>query len=273
MVKTERELRDDICQIGRLVFQKGWVAANDGNITIRLDAERILATPTGVCKGLMQPDDLIIVDMKGNKISGRAERTSEIAMHLTVYDLRPDIKSVVHAHPPVATGFATAGKPLNLALLPEVVIGLGCVPLAAYGLPGTPALTEPMLPLIPKYDAIMMANHGAVCYGPDVFKAYFKMETLEHFARIQLVAELLGGPKVLPRVEVDALLDSRTRYGVKAASAGEPGCPVAMEDVGTGKAAACGLPQKPRTNEEHFYVSRSELIGMVEEVLRARGLA
>src|ERR1017187_856285 len=122
MVKTEREYRDDICQIGRLVFQKGWVAANDGNITIRLDAERILATPTGVCKGLMQPDDLILVDMKGNKISGRLQGTSEIAMHTTVYGLRPDIKAVVHAHPPVATGFATAGRQLNLALLPEVII-------------------------------------------------------------------------------------------------------------------------------------------------------
>ena len=199
MVKTEREYREDICQVGRLVFQKGWVAANDGNITIRLDAERILATPTGVCKGLMHVDDLIIVDMKGNKISGRAERTSEIAMHTTIYGLRPDIKAVVHAHPPVATGFATAGRQLNLGLLPEVIIGLGCVPLAAYGLPGTDALTEPMLPLIPKFDALMMANHGAVCYGEDVFKAYFKMETMEHFARIQLVAELLGGPKVLPR--------------------------------------------------------------------------
>src|ERR1017187_263111 len=135
MVKTEREYRDDICQIGRLVFQKGWIAANDGNITIRLDAERILATPTGVCKGLMQPDDLIVVDMKGNKISGRLQGTSEIAMHTTVYGLRPDIKAVVHAHPPVATGFATAGRQLNLALLPEAIIGLGCVPLAGYGPP------------------------------------------------------------------------------------------------------------------------------------------
>jgi L-fuculose-phosphate aldolase len=267
MVKTEREYREDICQVGRLVFQKGWVAANDGNITIRLDADRILATPTGVCKGMMGCDDLIIVDMKGNKISGRAERTSEIAMHTTVYEMRPDIKAVVHAHPPVSTGYATAGRTLNLALLPEVVIGLGCVPLAAYGLPGTPALTEPMLPLIPKYDALMMANHGAVCYGEDVFKAYFKMETLEHFARIQLVAELLGGPKVLPRTEVDKLLDSRTRYGVKARSAGEPNCPVALEDM-TGAAAA-----PARSDEEHFYVSRTELIQMVEEALRARGVA
>lgn len=262
MVKTERELRDDICQIGRLVYQKGWVAANDGNITIRLDADRILATPTGVSKGMMHPDDLIIVDMKGNKIQGRAERTSEIAMHLTIYELRPDVRAVVHAHPPVSTGFAAAGRALNLALLPEVVIGLGCVPLAEYGLPGTPALTEPMLPLIPKYDALMMANHGAVCYGEDVYKAYFRMETLEHFARIQLVAELLGGPQLLPREEVNKLLDSRTRYGVKAKSSGEPGCPVAREDVGA-----------PSGGEERFYVTRAELIGLVAEAMRARGVS
>jgi len=261
MVKTEREHREDICRIGQLVFQKGWVAANDGNITIRLDAERILATPTGVSKGMMHPDDLIIVDMKGNKISGRAERTSEIAMHLTIYGLRPEIRAVVHAHPPVATGYAAAGKPLNLGLLPEVVIGLGCVPLAAYGLPGTPELTEPMLPLIPKYDALLMANHGAVCYGEDVFKAYFRMETMEHFARISLVAELLGGARTLPRAEVDKLLDSRTRYGVKAQSAGEPGCPLAAEDLPAGG------------GEERFYVTRSELIALVDEALKARGVA
>ncbi|HUI57332.1 MAG TPA: class II aldolase/adducin family protein [Bryobacteraceae bacterium] len=259
MVKTEREHREDIVRIGQLVFQKGWVAANDGNVTIRLDPDRILATPTGVSKGMMQPDDLIIVDMKGNKISGRAERTTEIAMHLTIYDLRPDIHAVVHAHPPVATGFATAGRSLNLALLPEVVIGMGCFPLAEYGLPGTPALTEPMLPLIPKHDALLMANHGAVCYGADVYKAYFRMETMEHFARIQLVAELLGGPNVLPREEVNKLLDSRTRYGVKARSAGEPACPVAAEDLAPG-------------GEDRFYVTRSELIGLVDEALKTRGL-
>jgi L-fuculose-phosphate aldolase len=263
MVKTEKEYREDICEVGRLVYQKGWVAANDGNITIRLDQERILATPTGVSKGMMHPDDLIIVDMQGNKISGRKERTSEIAMHTTIYGLRPDIRSVVHAHPPVSTGFAAAGRPLNLALLPEVIIGLGCVPLAAYGLPGTPALTEPMLPLIPKYDAIMMGNHGSVCYGEDVFKAFFRMETLEHFARISLVAELLGGPTVLPRVEVDKLLDSRTRYGVKSRSGGEPGCPVVAEDLSAGGNAG----------EERYTVTRAELIALVDEAVKARGLS
>ncbi|MBK9170668.1 MAG: class II aldolase/adducin family protein [Bryobacterales bacterium] len=256
MVKTEREYRQDIVDVGKLVYQKGWVAANDGNLTIRLDDERILATPTGVSKGMMHPDDLIVVDMEGNKIHGKRERTSEINMHLTVYQLRPDVRSVVHAHPPVSTGFAAAGRPLNLGLLPEVVIGLGCVPLAAYGLPGTPELTEPMLPLIPKYDAIMMGNHGTVCYGADLMQAFFRMETVEHFARITLVAELLGGPNVLPRAEVDKLLDSRTRYGVKSRSGGEPGCPVTAEDLATG--------------EERFFVTRQELISLVEEAVRAR---
>lgn len=256
-MKPEREYRDDIVQIGRLVFDKGWVASNDGNISIRVDAERILATPTGMCKGMMQPDDLIVLDRKGRKISGRREKTTEIDMHLTIYDLRPDIRAVVHAHPPVATGFATAGRPLNLALLPEVIISFGCVPLAGYGLPGTRELTEPMRPLIPKHEALLMANHGAVCYGEDVFQAYFRMETVEHSARIQLVAELLGGPNVLPRAEVAKLLDARARYGVRARSSGEPDCPVVAEEY----------------PDERVTVTRAELIGLVDEVLRSRGLA
>jgi len=258
MSKTENEYRQDICEIGKYVWQKGWIAANDGNITVRMDSDRVLCTPTGVCKGMMQPDDLIICDLAGNKLQGRKERTSEIAMHLLIYRMRPDIRSVVHAHPPVSTGFATAGRPLNLALLPEVIIGLGCVPLADYGLPGTPALTDGMEPYIPKYDAILMANHGAVCYGEDVFKAFFRMETIEHFARITFVAEMLGGPTVLPKTEVDKLFDSRTRYGIKARAGVEPGCPMAAEDFSRG---------------ERIPVTREELIALVEEAMKARGLS
>lgn len=261
MVKTENELREDIVRVGRLVFEKGWVAANDGNISVRLDEERILCTPTATSKGMLHADDLIIVDMQGNKIAGRKARTSEIMMHLTVYNLRPDIKSVVHAHPPVATGFATAGRSLNMALLPEVVITLGCVPLVDYGLPGTNALTDPMLPLIPKYDALLMANHGAVCYGTDLWQAYFRMETVEHFARISLVAELLGGAKALPQVEVDKLIDSRGRYGVQTQVRAEPGCPASMEDL-----------MRHQTGSDKIEVTRDELIALVEEAMRARGV-
>jgi len=258
MLKSEREYRQDIVDIGKLVYEKGWVAANDGNISFRLDGNKILCTCTGISKGMMTVDDLIICDLEGNKIEGSRERTSEIAMHLTIYQMRPDVHSVLHAHPPVATGFAVAGRPLTLALLPEVIIGLGCVPLAEYGLPGTPALTEGMLPYIPKYDAILMGNHGCVCYGEDVQKAFFKMETVEHFARIALVAEMLGGPKILPKQEVDKLFDSRTRYGVKSHTVMEPGCPVVAEDV------------EPRG--ERFQVTREELIALVDEALRARGV-
>lgn len=261
MAVTEKEHRQNIVEIGRLVYQKGWVAANDGNISVRLDEHSILATPTGVSKGMMQADDLIVCDLAGNKIAGRRERTSEIAMHTTIYGLRPDIQAVVHAHPPVSTGFAVAGRPLNMALLPEVVIGLGCVPLADYGLPGTPELTAGMIPYIPRYDAILMANHGAVCYGEDVYKAFFKMETLEHFARISLVAELLGGPNVLPRVEVDKLFDSRHRYGVRSRATAEQGCPVVAEDLEAGM----------RPHPDKVLVTREELIALVDEAVRARG--
>jgi L-fuculose-phosphate aldolase len=259
MPKTEREHRHDIVDIGRYVWQKGWIAANDGNITIRLDDEKILCSPTGVCKGMMHPDDLIIVDMHGRKLQGRLEGTTEIAMHLTIYKMRPDVGAVLHAHPPVATGFATAGRPLNLALLPEVVIGLGCVPLAGYGLPGTSELLEPLLPLIPKYDALMMGNHGVVCYGEDVHKAFFRMETVEHFARITLVAELLGGPTVLPKGEVQKLLDARQRYGVKPRSEGVPGCPLSAEEV--------------ESQPDRIEVTRAELIELVAQALRAREIA
>ncbi len=257
MAKTEREHRQDIVEIGRLVWQKGWIAANDGNITVRMDADRILATPTGVCKGMMAPDDLIVCDLEGNKLSGQKERTSEIAMHLAIYRLRPDVRSVLHAHPPVATGYASAGKPLTVALLPEVVVALGCVPLAEYGLPGTPELLDPMLPLIPKYDALLMGNHGAVCCGEDAWRAFFRMETVEHFARITLVAELLGGPKVLPRAEVEKLLESRARHGIKCPAAGVPGCPLAAEEA---------------EGTERFVLTREELIGLINEALHARGV-
>ncbi len=258
MSKSIAELRHDIVEIGKLVFQKGWIAANDGNISIRFDDRRILCTPTAVCKGMMSADDLIVCDMEGNKIEGTRARTSEIAMHLTIYRMRPDIRSVVHAHPPVATGFATAGRPLNLALLPEVIIGLGSVPVADYGLPGTPALTDGMLPYIPKYDAILMANHGAVCYGRDVHEAYFRMETVEHFARITFVAEMLGGARALPREEVRKLFESRGRYGVSSRAAMEPGSPVVAEDV--------------QPASERFEITRAELLSIIDEALRARGV-
>lgn len=238
------------------MYEKGWVASNDGNISLRLEDGTLLCTPTGISKGRMQPEDLIICDLQGRKLEGKRAVTSEILMHTTVYEMRPDVHAVVHAHPPVATGFAVAGRPLTLAILPEVIVGLGCIPLANYGLPGTPELSEAMKPFIPKFDALLMANHGAVCYGADLHCAYYKMETLEHFARISLVAELLGGPKVLPRDEVTKLFASRERYGVATRSSMEPGYPVVAEDL--------------QPSEEKIALTKADLISLVDEVLRAR---
>ncbi len=231
MSKTEHELREDIVRVCRLVYEKGWVAANDGNVSIRLDEKRIMCTPTAISKGMVTSDDIIVCDMAGKKMEGSRERTSEIAMHMAIYSLREDIRSVVHAHPPVATGFAAAGRALDKALLPEVIIQLGAVPLASYGLPGTPALCEGMLPFIPHYDALLLENHGCTSYGRDVWEAFFRMEIVEHFARITFVAEMLGGARPLPREEVEKLFAARARYNVDSRARMEPGMPLVAEDL------------------------------------------
>jgi L-fuculose-phosphate aldolase len=231
MTKTEQRHREDLVQVCHLIYEKGWVAMNDGNVSIRLDDGRILCTPTGVSKRLIRRQDVILCDSSGQKVKGRRDRTSEIAMHLTIYSQRPDIRSVVHAHPPVATGFASAGRALDKALLPEVIIQLGAVPLAAYGLPGTPALTEGMKPFIAEYDAILLENHGCTSYGSDVWEAFFRMEMVEHFARITFVAEMLGGARALPREEVEKLFAARGRYNVKSRARLQPGMPLVAEDL------------------------------------------
>ncbi len=230
MIKTEQEYRADLLRVCRLVYEKGWVAMNDGNVSIRLDEDRILCTPTAVSKGFLEAEDLIICDPCGRKIDGQRERTSEIAMHNVIYAARPDVRSIVHAHPPTATGFACAGRALDKALLPEVVIQLGSVPLASYGLPGTPALSEGMMPYIAQYDAMLLENHGCTAYGRDVWEAFFRMEMVEHFARIAFVAEMLGGARALPREEVKKLFDARARYNVNSKVQMEPGMPRVAED-------------------------------------------
>ena len=231
MTACEQKHGEDVVRVCRLIYDKGWVAANDGNVSIRLDEDRILCTPTALSKGMVSIDDLVICDLAGNKVNGSGERTSEIAMHSTIYSLRPDVRSVVHAHPPVATGFAAAGRPLDKALLPEVIIQLGAVPLAPYGLPGTAALSRGMLPLIPHYDALLLENHGCTSYGADVWQAFFRMEIVEHFARITFVAEMLGGARALPREEVEKLFAARTRYNVTSKAAMTPGMPLVAEDL------------------------------------------
>ncbi len=189
---SEHQSRREIVQLGRMLHEKGFIAATDGNLSVRLDQRRILITPTGMSKGAMLPRDLVVADMDGRRLKGKREITSEVGMHLLIYRMRPDIQAIVHAHPRTATGFAAAGIALNQPLVCEVVIGLGQIPLAPYGTPGTPELARTLEPLVPDYDAILMANHGVVTYGADLRSAYMKMETVEHFAQITLVTRMLG---------------------------------------------------------------------------------
>jgi L-fuculose-phosphate aldolase len=211
-MNTEQQHREDIVRFGKLMHQAGLVAATDGNLSVRLENGNILCTPTLMSKGLMEPDDLVIVDSRGNKVSGSRGVSSELAMHLLIYRSRRDAGAVVHAHPPTATGYAAAGLALDRALCAELVVTLGSIPLASYETPGTPELAEALAPLVIDHDAILMANHGVVTCGVDLQNAYMNMETVEHFAKIALVTHMLGKQQPLSDHHVDKLREIRTKY-------------------------------------------------------------
>lgn len=204
-VEPDGKHRREICKVGRWMYRQGFVVASEGNLSVRLDAERILVTPAGACKGRLSLDDLMITDLEGAVVSGAGHPSSEMQMHLLYYRLRPDVQAVCHAHPPTATGFAAAGRALEEAVLPEVVSILGKIPLAPYGTPGTWELCAKIESLVPSHDAILLENHGVVTCGPDLTTAFQHMETVEHFARVMLTAESLGGPRLLTHAEVQKL--------------------------------------------------------------------
>ncbi len=210
-MENENCVRQEICRFGRMLHGRGYVAGTDGNISVRLNQNLVLCTPTSLSKGMMEPDDLVVVDMEGHQRNGARHPSSELGMHLLFYCLRPDIGAVVHAHPPTATGFAAAGISLEEALVAEVVTALGKIPLASYGMPGTPELPDALRPLIPKHDAILMAHHGVVTCGHSLLRAYMNMECVEHYASVALVAKQLGA-RPLPEEEVRRLLEAREHY-------------------------------------------------------------
>ncbi len=212
----ESSLRADIVEVGRRLYARGYTASNDGNISVRLDTDRLLMTPKSVCKGFMTPDMMCITDLEGKKLQGDRDPSTEMQMHLEVYRQRPDVQAVVHAHPPTATGFAVAGIPLDRAVLAEVLTTLGSIPIAAYATPSTKELPEAVRQYIKAHDGMLLANHGALTVGADLFNAYFKMETVEHFAKISLVARLLGRENLIAREEVVRLQGLRGTYGVQA---------------------------------------------------------
>jgi L-fuculose-phosphate aldolase len=202
---TEQQHREEIVRFGRMLHQRGYVASTDGNLSVRLGPDAILSTPTCMSKGMMEPEDLVVVNTRGQKLSGTRSCSSEIGMHLLIYSMRPEVNGIVHAHPTTATGYAAAGVQMNEALISEVVLALGSIPLASYGTPGTPELADALEPLIPDHDAIVMANHGVVTYGETLLRAYMNMETVEHFAKISLVSHLLGRQHPLDEKQVEKL--------------------------------------------------------------------
>lgn len=221
---NEAQLRADMVEVGRRIWLRGYVASNDGNISLRLGPDEFLTTPTGVSKGFMDPEMIVRVNGRGEVIAGvldgDSKPSSEIKMHLGVYRQRSDVMAIVHAHPPICTAFAVCGQPLSKYVLPEVIIALGQIPLTAYGTPSTEELPEAISEYLADHDAFLLENHGALTLGTDVYNAYYKMETMEHFATITLAARQLGGERELSGEQIDRLLEIRQQMGIKGAHPG-----------------------------------------------------
>src|SRR5258705_2408275 len=289
MTTAESALRADIVEIGRRMYARGYTAANDGNMRVRLGADRLLMTPRSVCKGLMTPDMMCITDLDGKKLQGDRDPSSEMLMHLEVYRQRPDVQAVVHAHPPTATGFAVAGIPLDRPVLAEVLTTLGSIPIAEYATPSTAELPEAVHKYIKAHDGMLLANHGALTVGPDLFAAYYTMETIEHFAKISLVARMLGRENLITRQEVDRLQGLRGMYGIKSPApicadpsealalldAGDPAlCQVVQAPAGGGQRLVPDIlgqagdgAAKPSAGSEEIRLTYRELFAVIEEAL------
>ena len=210
------ELREQICDVCHKMWQLGGVAANDGNVSAKLPDGTFLATPTGISKSFITPEKLVHIDAEANVLDGLEgyRPSSEIKMHLKCYSEREDVGAVLHAHPPVATGYAVANVPLDEYSMIETVIAIGSVPVTPYGTPSTDEVPQAIAPYLGEHDVMLLQNHGALAVGSDVITAYYRMETLELFAKISLNAHLLGGAQELPREQIDRLISMREQYKV-----------------------------------------------------------
>ena len=279
MAASETQLRADIVEVGRRMYARGYTASNDGNISVRIDANRLLMTPKSVCKGFMEPSMMCITDLDGRKLAGERDPSSEMQMHLEVYRQRPDVQAVVHAHPPIATAFAVAGIPLDRAVLAEVVTTLGSVPIADYATPSTKELPQAVSKYIKAHDGMLLANHGALTVGTDLYSAYFKMETIEHFAHISFIARMLGGERLLSKDEVLRLQGLRGMYGISSPA---PICadPLASDQGKAGDQADCQVVFAPPSPtrlvppgatgpDAEIRLTYSELTALIEDAIKA----
>ncbi len=212
---NEWKLREEMCEVGRRVYAKGFAAANDGNISYRLSEDRVLCTPTRVSKGFMKPDDLCIVDLDGNQVSGKRKRSSEILLHLTIMKTRPDVRSCVHCHPPHATAFAVAHEPIPKCTMPEFEVFLGEVAIAPYETPGTQAFADTVIPYVKDTDTILLANHGTITAGTDLMDAYFKTEIIDAYCRILLLARQLGNVQYYDDQKAAELIKIKPGLGIR----------------------------------------------------------
>src|SRR5919202_3406880 len=226
----EQTARREIVRVGKLMYERSYVVSSDGNVSVRLDDGRIVATPTQVNKGRMTEEMLAVTDIDGRPLNDR-RASSELAMHLLIYRERPDVNAVCHAHPPHGTAFAVAGLAIDQPILSEVILTLGCVPLASYGTPSTDELTQAMQPLVKYHNALLMANHGAVAYGTDLWQAWDRLGTLEHTAKIAILSRVLGGSRNLPADAIEKLINVREAAGYLGESARGQACGYLREPI------------------------------------------
>lgn len=215
-MQNEYAIKKEMCEIGKRVYNRGMVASNDGNFSVKLSDNEFLCTPTGVSKGFMTPEYICKVDAEGKVIQANKgfKPSSEIKMHMRVYKERPDVNSVVHAHPLYATSFAIAGIPLTQPIMPEAVIALGCVPIAKYGTPSTDEIPDAVSEHLQYFDAVLLENHGVLSYSDSLLSAYHKMESVEFYARLLYQSNMLGGPQELSQAQVERLYEIRRQFGM-----------------------------------------------------------
>jgi L-fuculose-phosphate aldolase len=262
----ESQARKLIVEVGKLLYDRGHVVAFDGNISIRLDENTVLATPTQMSKGRLTEESLALTNLEGKPLSDK-RASSELAMHLLIYKMRPDIHAVCHAHPPHGTAFSVAGLAIDRPILSEVVLTLGCVPLTAYGTPSTDELTEAMKPFVPHHNALLMANHGAVAYGKHLWEAFDRLETLEHTAKIAILAKTLGGANDLPAGSIEKLIEIREKAGFLGPDARCQACGYLHEAQ-----IACDLdvnyPTETNGNGRKIAFTREELIDLLSQAAK-----
>ena len=211
---TEWQAKELLCEIGRRVWVRNFVAANEGNFSFRIAQDRVLSTPTLHSKGFLKTEDIVTLNMKGEKIAGIKQPTSEVKLHLEIYKHRPDVKAVIHAHPPFATAFAVVNQPLPKCILPEVEIFIGEVPVVEYATPGTRELADSVKPFLSDYTAFLLANHGALTIGGDLEDAYFKMEIVEEYCRVLFYTRQLDGFTQISEANLSDLLKIKEKLGI-----------------------------------------------------------